>query len=138
MNSQTKKFFMLVVLIAFLSLSFLGLSTHGAMPSDTSVAQASSCPYMVGGYAVCATNVLNHISAWQEATRGISLEAFSIAALLTLFAFVSSIITGLLASVLFFFFYKRLKSYFIYKRQLVKILRWLSLFENSPSVSLNA
>lgn len=133
MNSQTKKIFMLIVLIAFLSLSFLGLSMHETKPSSTTMAQSSGCPYMVGGYSLCSTNILDHISAWQGATRGILSETFSITTLLIIFAFAFSIIAGLLASILPFFFYERLKGYFIYKKQLAKILSWLSLLENSPS-----
>ena len=132
---RPKKLFMLIVLLAFLSLSFFGLSVHGGMSSEISMTQGTGCPFMLGEYSLCAINTLDHISAWQNATTGMLSKIFYTTAFASSFIYIVSVLAGLLASILLLILYQRLKYNLIQPKQ-PAILHWLSLLENSPSPSL--
>jgi len=112
------------IVLAFVSISVFGLFqfNHGAEMAMT------DCPYELGSFSVCDSN-LEHISHWQKFSNT-TFVSFFILALLIL-----GIILYFLSTQDFFdiHFYKWKfylnKKTFSYSE---KIIKWLSLFENSP------
>ncbi|KKS99294.1 MAG: hypothetical protein UW07_C0016G0009 [Candidatus Nomurabacteria bacterium GW2011_GWF2_43_8] len=129
MNLRSAKLFLgLFILLAYIGIGIFGLFQFGHM----SEAPMANCPYAENGFSVCA-NGLDHINDWRQ---------FSNATFTSLFIF-SLLILGI---ILYFFnqhnllnqkqhFYKwkyyldNTKSYTLSQ----EIIKWLSLFENSPS-----
>jgi hypothetical protein len=131
MNLRNIKLF-IGVLIVFI---YVGIGVFGLFQfSHMAETPMTNCPYAENGFSVC-DNSLNHINDWQ---------AFSNVTLSSLFIF-SYLILGI---ILYFFnkqnFLNR-KQYFYKWRyyldskksfnSLNKIVKWLSLLENSPSFS---
>jgi len=127
--SNLKLFFWLFIVFAYISIGVLGLFEFNHM----SEAPMANCPYADNGSSLCE-NSLDHINNWKQ---------FSNATFPSLLLLSFLTILGL---VLYFFgqknflnqkqyFYKW--KYYLYNKKLFvypnKIIRWLSLFENSPS-----
>lgn len=128
---NTKLFIGIFTLLTYISIGVFGLfqfSHASDMPMD-------NCPYSVGSYSVCE-NTISHIEHWHQ---------FSNITFTPLFIF-SLLILGI---VLYVFnkrslLDKELRLFYKWKyyidnkipnEYLRKIIRWLSLFENSPPVS---
>lgn len=130
MNLHKAKLFIgAFVLIAYISIGVFGLFKFSHMDEAPMV----NCPYAQNGYSICENN-LSHINNWRQ---------FSSVILSSLFVFLFLI----LGAILYFFnkqdflnqeqyFYKW--KYYLYNKKLYtypnRIIRWLSLFENSPSL----
>ena len=93
-----------------------------------------NCPYAENGYSICE-NTLQHVDKWRQFSNVIFPSLF-------IFSFL------ILGIILYFFgkqnflnqkrhFYKW--KYYLYDKKLYtyqeRIIKWLSLFENSPSFS---
>ena len=132
-----KRIIILFILISFLAVVFLGSTAMMRGPNGD---MQGECPFSVLGAPLCAKGTLpavfHHISAYQSFFN-ISTHSNIIILLFYLL---------LIASTIFIFFI----DYFLYNppthiRHVInsppyiihnkKILRWLSLFENSPSLS---
>ncbi len=133
----TKKlsvFIVLIILGAYLSLGFLGISLHyGNMSMDASMTQSAGCPFMLGESSLCATNIFDHISAWQNATIGIPAKILLTILLSLAFIFLALFSARILPNIPFLISHERLRNRFVLKKPSAEILHWLSLFENSPS-----
>ncbi len=131
MSLRNKKLFIgLFILFAYTSIGIFGLFQFSHMTEIPMV----NCPYAQNGFSICE-NGINHINDWHQ---------FSNITLPSLFVF-SLLILGV---ILYFFnecdffdqkqhFYKW--KYYLYDKKLYtfqnRIIKWLSLFENSPSLS---
>ena len=128
-----KLFLGISVLLAYISVGVFGLLSFSHADNGMETPMID-CPYTETSSSLCE-NTLDHIIGWQQFSNIISS---------TLFIF-SLIILGI---VLYFFseqsflnqqhyFYKW--KYYLYSKKLYtstnKIIKWLSLFENSPSLS---
>ena len=128
---NTKLFIGLFILLAYISIGVFGLFQS----SHISETPMMNCPYADNGSSLCV-NSLNHINNWRQ---------FSNVTLFALFIF-SFLILGI---VLYFlgkqnflnlkqYFYKW--KYFLDNKVLYKspnkIIKWLSLLENSPSFAI--
>ena len=128
-----KLFLSLFVLLAYLGMGVFGLLQF----SHASEMPMANCPYTQNSFSVCE-NSLDHISKWQQ----FSNTTFSPLFVFLLFIF---------GIVLYFFdkqnflnqkqFFFRWR-YYLNNKKLYscssKIIKWLSLFENSPSLSYKA
>ncbi|KKR70406.1 MAG: hypothetical protein UU13_C0006G0008 [Candidatus Nomurabacteria bacterium GW2011_GWB1_40_7] len=131
MNLQNKKLFIgLFILLAYISIGVFGLLKF----NHTAETPMTNCPYAKNGFSMC-DNSLSHINNWHQ---------FSKATLLSFFFF-SFLIFGI---ILYFsgkqkflnqkqYFYRW--RYYLYGKRLYnipnRIIKWLSLFENSPAVN---
>ncbi len=120
-----------LILVAYISIGVFGLF----QVSHTNEMPMANCPYAVGSYSMCDSSI-NHINHWKQ---------FSNATVTQLFIF-SVLILGI---ILYFlnkqsfsiqeqYFYKW-KYYIGYKKSydyLYRLIKWLSLFENSPPVRM--
>ncbi len=128
---NTKLFIGILIFLAYISIGVFGLFQF----SHASEMPMVNCPYSVGSYSVCE-NTISHIEHWQQ---------FSNTTVTQLFVF-SILILGM---ILYFlgkrnfsiqeqYFYKW--KYYIDNQKssnyLHRIIKWLSLFENSPPVRL--
>ena|SRR3989338_4535346 len=132
MKKGPKKLIALLALLGFIALGFFGLSVHGGMPGEMN----AGCPFMPGGYALCATNVLEHISAWKEAGTGLVSKIFA----LVLFGLAVSFLVVLNKKItvpenILLFRRMRWKNKLVDKNFFIRFLSWLSKLENSPSFS---
>jgi len=127
---NAKLFFGFLILFAYISIGVFGLLKFNHMSETPMV----NCPYAENGFSVC-DNSLNHINDWQQFSK----TTFS-----SLFIF-SFLILGI---ILYFFgkqnFLKQKQylykwKYHLYNKNLYtyqnKLIKWLSLLENSPSFS---
>lgn len=123
---NTKLFLGVFILLSYISIGIFGLFDFNHMIEISMV----DCPYTQNSYSLCE-NSLDHINNWRQFSNVI----FSSPAI-SLIIFVI---------ILYFFdhtFFDREKhfykwKYYLHNRQIYtyqqEILRWLSLFENSPS-----
>ncbi len=126
MQLNQRKFFLgLIVLIAYVGIGALGVVAFG----HTSEAPMPNCPYAPGEFALCS-DTLEHVSNWQ-AFSNIILPLIFIS--LVLVGFLYLLIPNILNPESFFY---RLQDSNTQKSFYVGvILKWLSLFENSPSLA---
>ena len=130
---NAKLFFGFFVLLTYISIGVFGLFEL----SHATEMPMANCPYAQNSFSVCE-NSLDHINNWQQ---------FSNITFPSLFTFLL-LTFGL---VLYFYgkqnflnqkqyFYKW--KYYLYNKKLYsysnRIIKWLSLFENSPSLSYKA
>jgi len=126
------------IFTTILILSFSGIAVFGLMEfshaSHTPEAPMVNCPYADNSYSICK-NTFNHIENWRQFSNVIipSLFIFSLLVLgVVLFLFNKQ---GLLNQRRYFYKWK----YYLYDQKLYtykeRIIKWLSLFENSPSLS---
>lgn len=129
--SNTKFFIGIFVLLVYTGIGVFGLLQFGHMTEKPMI----DCPYAPGLFSICENSFI-HISNWQQ---------FSNVIFPTLIIF-SLLMLGI---ILFFYnqqnFFKQIKyfyrwKYFLYDKELCtydnKIIKWLALFENSPSLYL--
>ncbi len=131
MKSRNAKLFLnLFILLAYISIGAFGLIQFSHMAS----APMMDCPYAQNSYAICENN-LDHINTWRQ---------FSNVTFPSLF-----ILSFLILGIILYFFGKQnfLKQkqylykwkYYLYNKNLYtyqnKLIKWLSLLENSPSFS---
>ncbi len=130
---NTKLFIGIFILLAYLSIGVFGLFkfTHASeMPMP-------NCPYAQGDYSVCK-NSFDHINNWRQFSN-VTLAQLIVFSLL------------LLGIILYFYnkhnfskqnqYFYRWK-YYLYDKKIGtydnKIIKWLSIFENSPPLSYRA
>ncbi len=132
MNLRGAKFFIkllgFLIFFAYMSAGIFGLLQF----SHTSEMPMANCPYAQGAFSLCSNN-FKHIDNWQEFSNVVSSSvfAFLILTLGIIFYFLEKINFSNLARN----FYKRisyLRNNNLHK-YLSEIIKWLSLFENSPS-----
>lgn len=126
-----KKLFLgIFILLAYISIGIFGLVKLDHMSNIP----MENCPYAQNAYSLCETS-LDHINNWRQ---------FSNAIFPTL-----SLLSFLILGIILYFYNKQnfLKQsqyfyrwkYYLYNKKLDtynnKIIKWLSLFENSPSLS---
>ena len=128
---RIKLFIGVFILLAFISIGVFGLLqfSHTNHPTE---APMINCPYATRGYSICE-NTLNHVKNWQQ---------FSNVTLPSLVVFLSlSFVILYIFNQNFLFqekYFFRWKYYLENKKLLTypdKIIKWLSLFENSPSLA---
>ncbi|MFZ2150185.1 MAG: hypothetical protein WAV15_03425 [Minisyncoccia bacterium] len=121
-----------LVLFAFISIGVFGLLQFGHV-NHASEAPMVDCPYAENGSSVCE-NTLDHIANWEQ---------FSNVVVSSIFIF-SLLILGILYFINQQDFLNQNKHFnkwrhFLYNKKsyssTYKIIKWLSLFENSPSFS---
>lgn len=125
---NTKLFIGLLILLAYIGIGVFGLLKFNHMTPTP----MTNCPYAQNGSSVCE-NSLNHINDWRQFSNVISPSLF-------VFSFL------ILGIVLYFigkqnflnqkhYFYKW--KYYLDNKQLYsspnKVIKWLSLLENSPA-----
>ena len=119
----------------FIFLAYIGMGVFGLFQFDhITGTPMPNCPYAENGSAICKDS-LSHINNWQQFAN------ITFSPLFTL----SLIILGIILSVLNKQNFLNQKwrlykwKYYLYKKELYsysqEIIKWLSLFENSPSLS---
>jgi len=126
------------VFTTILIFSFVGIAVFGLLQfshaSHTPEAPMINCPYAENGYSICQSS-LEHIKNWRQFSNVIipSLSIFSLLVLGIVLYFFSK--QNLLNQNLYLYKWK----YYLYDQKLYtykeRIIKWLSLFENSPSLS---
>ena len=130
-SSNTKLLLGFFALIAFISIGVFGLFqfNHAIHPVETPM---SNCPYTANGYSICQST-LNHINNWQQFSNIISPSLFIF--FILLFAILYIFDQKFLNQKKHFYRWK----YYLDNKKLYSysdtITKWLSLFENSPSLS---
>jgi len=130
---NTNLFIGVSILFAFLGITVFGLLQFSHV-DQTHEAPMINCFYAENGYSICE-NTLNHINNWRQFSNVIfpSLSIFLLLILGMVFHFFG--IRDFLNQEQYF--YKR--KYYLYDKKLYsfqeRIIKWLSLFENSPSLS---
>lgn len=128
--ANRKLFIGLLVLIAFVSIGVFGLLQFSHMTEKPMV----NCPYAENGSSIC-DNSIKHINNWLQFlnTTFPSLVIFSLLILGLILYFFNK--QNFLKQKQYFFRWK----YYLDNKKLLaypnKILKWLSLFENSPSLA---
>lgn len=123
-----KLFIGVFVLLAYVGIGVFGLFEFNHTPESS----MANCPYSENSFSVCG-NSLDHIINWQQFSNIIFPSLFTLLFLI-------------LGMVLYFFskqkslnqkeYFYKWKYYLNDKKYQIhsnKIIRWLSLFENSPS-----
>ena len=127
---NAKLFFGFLILFAYISIGVFGLLKFNHMSETPMV----NCPYAENGFSVCDNN-FDHINDWRQFSNIIfpSLFIFSFLILGIILYFFNK--QNFLNQEQYFFKYR----YYLDNKKLHtfsdKITRWLSLFENSPSLS---
>ena len=126
------------VFTTILIFSFVGIAVFGLLQfshaSHTPEAPMINCPYAENGYSICQSS-LEHIKNWRQFSNVIipSLSIFSLLVLGIVLYFFSK--QNLLNQNLYLYkwkYYLNDQKLYTYKERIIK---WLSLFENSPSLS---
>lgn len=132
MNLYHKKlFFGIFILLAYISIGVFGLF----QASHISETPMINCPYADNGSSLCV-NSLNHINNWRQFSNIIfpSLLIFSFLILGIVLYFLGK--QNFLIQRLYFYKWK----YYLESKKLNtylnKIIKWLSLLENSPSFAI--
>ncbi|MFA7192296.1 MAG: hypothetical protein WC089_03305 [Candidatus Paceibacterota bacterium] len=125
-----------ILIATFALMGYLFVSMFGLLQFDrTAGVMMDNCPYTQNNYSICE-NVFDHINNWQQFSNVIIPASF---------------LSVLLAFVIIFFFINRKDflqqvlrlfyrwKYYLYNKKfntrLYKVIKWLSLFENSPSLA---
>jgi hypothetical protein len=125
-----------LIIGAFVLMAFIGVGVFGLFPlghaAHGAEAPMSDCPYTENGSSLCE-NTLDHIAGWQQFSNIIIPALFIILALAAVFYLVGS--SGLLDQKQNFYRWR----HYLYQERSSSyeqaIIKWLSLFENSPSLS---
>lgn len=119
----------------FVLLAYIGIGIFGLFKLDhMTLKSMEDCPYAQNGYAICK-DTLDHINGWRQFSNVIFSSLF--------------IFSLLILGIVLYFYNQRnflnLKQYFYRWKYclnnkklynpLSKVIKWLSLFENSPSLS---
>jgi len=134
MKSHTAKILLAcLTLFLYINISVFGLLSlfHFEHSAETPMI---NCPYAENGYSICQSS-LDHIKNWRHFSNVIipSLSIFSLLVLgIVLYLFGKQ---NLLNQDQYFYKWK----YYLTNKKLLtysgRIIKWLSLFENSPSLS---
>lgn len=120
-----KLFIGFLILTAFIGIGVFGLAAGSHLPGTP----MPDCPYAPGGFALCA-DTLEHIANWQEFSNIVLPLVFVLLILAGVAYFLNQNLFNPKQH-----FYRRkdsdAKKYFYTGT----ILKWLSLFENSPSLA---
>ena len=130
MNLRKAKLFLgLFILFVYMGIGVFGLFKF----SHTEEMPMADCPYTQNGYSICYNN-LDHINNWQQFSN-ITIPSLFFFLILILGVIPHSFIKrNFLNPNRHFYRWK----YYLYKKLYTykeKIIKWLSLFENSPSIS---
>lgn len=139
MSSLLRQIIILFVLASFLTLIFFGLATMMHGPEG---GVQGDCPFSAMGVSLCPQETLaiaiHHISAYQ-AFINVSVSSSMMVFIISLLLILCVYLTFSLGRVLIRFpvsvFFHNSPPASSYK---IKITRWLSLFENSPSYYISA
>ena len=118
------------ILFAYISIGVFGLFKFG----HTNKMPMANCPYSQNSYSICENN-FDHINNWRQFSNTIfsSLFIFSFLIFLIIFYFFNQ--RNFLRQKQHFYKWK----YYLYNKKLDiypnRIIKWLSLFENSPSIN---
>lgn len=132
MNFRTVKLFLgAFILFAYINIGVFGLLQFNHM-AETPMA---NCPYTGNSFSLCE-NSLDHINNWRQfsnATTTLLLWIFSLLAFWIILYFFDR--RNFLNQKQYFYKWK----YYLYNNKLYRLpnrlIKWLSLFENSPSFS---
>ena len=127
---NSKLFIGAFVLLAYISIGIFGLFKFNHM-SETPMA---NCPYTQNSFSLCE-NSLTHINDWRQFSNATfpSLLVLSLLVLGIILYFFGK--QNLLNQKQYFYkwkYYLNRKKLYTYEERIIK---WLSLFENSPSLS---
>ena len=128
-----KLFLGISILLAYISIGVFGLIQSNHMAEAPMV----NCPYSQNSYSICE-NSLDHINGWRQfsSTTFSSIFIFSLLILGIILYFFNQ--QNFLNPKLYFYKWK----YYLYNKKLHtfpnRIIKWLSLFENSPSFMFKA
>jgi len=123
-----------------ITLAYIGIGVFGLFEfSHAKEMPMVNCPYAENSFAVC-NNSLDHINNWQQFSNVVVPSLFIFSILLLGFALYFFARTVLQKELLIL---NRFRSRFrladiILKTSQQSITRWLSLLENSPSISFKA
>jgi hypothetical protein len=134
MNLRNIKLFIgISILIAYISIGIFGLFTSNHVASTP----MANCPYAQNSYSICE-NSFSHINDWRQFSNVIFPSLF-------IFSFL------ILGIILYFFneqnFFNQKQYFYEWKYYLDnkksysfqnRIIKWLSLLENSPSIYIYA
>lgn len=132
---RTKFLISAFILLAFMSIGVFGLLQLNPMSNHVSEeAPMANCPYAENSYSVCQ-NGFDHINNWRQFSNTVlpSLLIFSVLILGVILYFLNR--QNYLRQIALLF--RKWKIYLDNKKLLSspdKIIKWLSLFENSPSL----
>ncbi|KKS23388.1 MAG: hypothetical protein UU82_C0031G0005 [Candidatus Nomurabacteria bacterium GW2011_GWC2_41_8] len=118
------------VLLIYISIGIFGLFKF----SHIAEAPMVDCPYAQNGYSICE-NSFDHINNWRQFSSAIFPSLFLFSFLI--FGMILYFLGGQVFSNQKPFLFYKWKLFFYNKtsyNHLDKIIKWLSLFENSPSV----
>jgi len=121
------------ILLAYMGIGVFGLFKFNHMSADP----MTNCPYAENGFSVCQ-NSIEHLNDWHQFSNVVfaSLFIFSIMALGLVLYFLNR--QNFLKQRRYFYEWK----YYLYNKKLYvylqEIIKWLSLFENSPSIYIRA
>jgi len=134
MSFKKVKFFIgVLALIAFMSIGIFGLLQFNHANHSTETPMIN-CPYANNNYSLCDNN-FDHINNWRQFSNVIipSLVIFSLLVLGIFLYFFGK--KNLLNQNQYFYKWK----YYLYDKKLhtykERTIKWLALFENSPSLS---
>lgn len=125
-----KLFIGVLILLAYIAIGVFGLFKF----NHTLEAPMVNCPYAENGFSVC-DNSLSHINNWRQFSNTIfpTLFIFSLLVFGIILYFLNK--QNFLNRKQYFYAWK----YSLYNKKLDtypnRIIKWLSLFENSPSVN---
>ena len=133
MNLSAAKLFLgFFILFAFVGIGVFGLLQFNHA-DHSAEAPMANCPYTGSGYSICQ-NTLNHINNWRQFSN-VTFSAFSIFSFLILGIVLYFFGRNFLNQKQYFYSWK----YYLYNKKLYtspnRIIKWLSLLENSPSFS---
>lgn len=126
---RSKLLISLLVLSAFISVGILGLLQ---MSHSSTTAPMANCPYSLNAFSVCS-NDFEHINNWQQFSNVVfpSLLVLSLLIFGTILYFLDK--RNILQTQEYFYTWK----YRLYSQKLYecpnRVIKWLSLLENSPS-----
>ena len=129
---NTKLFIGIFILLTYISIGVFGLFQM----SHASDMPMANCPYSVGSYSVCE-NTISHIEHWHQFSNTIFAPLFIFSLLiLGIVLYVFSKRSLLNKELHLFYKWKYYIDNKISYACLNKMIKWLSLFENSPPVSV--
>ncbi|HEY4512971.1 MAG TPA: hypothetical protein VJH06_00430 [Candidatus Paceibacterota bacterium] len=128
---NTKLFIGLFIVFAYINIGVFGLISFNRANHEADTPMVN-CPYTENGYSICE-NTLEHVSRWQQFSNVISPSLFIFLILIAVLYFIGK--QNALSQKRYFYRWK----HSLYNKKLYsyneEIIKWLSLFENSPSFS---
>lgn len=127
--NKAKLFLGILILLAYVSIGVFGLLKF----SHTSEMPMPNCPYSQGGFSLCENNFA-HLNNWRQFSNAVLpfVLVLSLLALGVILYFYNK--QNFLKQTQYLYRWK----YYLYNKKLYtypdRIIKWLSLFENSPSL----